>query len=64
MNDILIPWRNQSNLLWNELCAKVVERFGLPGGRFVTEVTEDSMKIKFKNEHDATICRMLLSEHL
>ena len=33
MTDILIPWNTKkiSNPGWNELCANVVERFGLPG---------------------------------
>ena len=66
MTDVLIPWNPKkiSNPGWNELCANVVEKFGLPGDKYVTEVCADWMRFSFKNEQDGFMCKILLSEYL
>ena len=64
MNNIHIPWKNQSNLHWNDLCAQVVEHFGLPGERYISQPEEDWMIFSFYNEQDYLMCKMLLSEHI
>lgn len=64
-NEIMIPWRSGDSVSsWNELCARVVEHFGLPGGRYTTEVSADWMGFKFLDEKDAFVCKLMLSEHL
>lgn len=62
---IIVRWKNLDNaIMWNETCAMVVERFGTPGGRYTTHVDETAMRFNFKNEKDATLCRLLLSERI
>jgi hypothetical protein len=48
-----ITW--DRNPKWNLICAWVVEYFGLPGNRYVTEVKEHSMKFNFCNVYDKEI---------
>ena len=43
---------------WNFRVAHVVELFGLPGDRFVTEVTTHSMNFYFRNEQDALLFKL------
>ena len=62
MHNVYVPWRSQSDQYWNELCAKVVEHFGLPGGKYTTHPETDWMTFSFEDAQDALMCRMLLSE--
>lgn len=66
MNIITVNWNPKKidDLRWNEICAQIVEKFGLPGNRYVTEVCESYMKFKFEDEKDSTMCRLFLSEYL
>ncbi len=64
MTEISVPWEHQSNIWWNEVCAKVVEQFGLPGDRYTSHPSENHMKFIFKNEQDAFMCKLLISEAL
>jgi hypothetical protein len=61
---VKIPWRNQSTVWWNEICADVVEVFGLPGNRFVYKPYVDHMTFTFNNQKDYNLCRVMLSEHI
>lgn len=49
---------------WNEICANIVEVFGLPGYKFVTEASPGYFKILFKAEKDKLMCDLLVSEYL
>lgn len=60
---IRIDW-NQNNMPWNEICAKVLEVFGLPGSRYTSHPTTYYMVFKFNSEKDYTLCKVLLSEYL
>lgn len=62
MAKIIVHWENQSNVWWNETCANIIEHFGLPGGKYTTELTADWMQFDFNNEHDALMCRILISD--
>jgi hypothetical protein len=65
MNIIQIPWTGyQSNIWWNNICANIVEHFGLPGNKYTTEVSENALKFYFHNEKDALMCKLLVSEHI
>ena len=57
----MVPWQNQSNTWWTDTCARIIEHFGLPGDRYVTEINPDYMHFDFKNEKDALMCRLLIS---
>jgi hypothetical protein len=64
MNTVLVPWDNQQGHWWNETCAMVLEQFGLPGDKYTSHPTKDSMSFTFNNEHDALLCKLLLSDRL
>lgn len=64
-NIVLVPYSTgQNGIWWNETCAMVMEVFGLPGGRYTTQVNPDLMAFNFGNPKDATLCRILLSDRL
>ena len=37
---------------WNEMMARVIEVFGLPGDRYITSLHVDSMSFNFNDERD------------
>ena len=59
---VTVSWQNQNNVWWNETCAKVMEHFGLPGGRYVTEVSTECMKFIFHDDKDALLCQIMVSD--
>ncbi len=61
--NIFIEWQH-SNMPWNEICAKVIEVFGLPGGRYVSSSTTHFLVFRFKNEKDFVLGEILLSEYM
>lgn len=66
MNNVYFPWKKvrDHDPEWNEICAKVVEQFGLPGTRYTSHPSEDWMIFDFKNEQDSLMCKLLLSEYI
>lgn len=50
-----IPWvREHANeVYWNEVCAWAIEKFGLPGERFMTSANVDFMDFIFPDDRDA-----------
>ena len=67
LHEVHIPWNNDKNqniVWWNKLCARIVEHFGLPGGKYKTDLSSDWMKFKFYDEKDALLCKLMLSEDL
>ena len=63
-NTVTVVWDNQNGFWWNETCAMVLEVFGLPGSRYESKPEHDYMSFTFKNNKDADLCRILLSERL
>ena len=61
---VTVPWESQSKHWWNETCADIIEHFGLPGGRYTTEVSTDYMKFIFHDDRDALMCRLLVSDKI
>ena len=64
MNKVTVPWQSQRNEWWNETCATIMEHFGLPGGKYVTEVNTECMNFIFYDNKDALMCRMLVSDKI
>ena len=64
MTRITVPWKNQTNTWWNETCANILEHFGLPGDRYITEITADHMHFDFNDDKDALMCRILISDKI
>lgn len=64
MNIVEIKWQSSATKqMWTEPCAQIMEQFGLPGNRYTTEITNETMKFHFKTEHDALMCQLLISEY-
>lgn len=40
---------------WNNVCIWVIETYGLPGHKYITEVSTDYMIFKFKEKEHAMI---------
>jgi len=59
-----VPWTDRKNPMfyWDNLCAEAVELFGLPGNRYITDISEKSMTWSFKSDKDAVLFRLKFSE--
>ena len=62
------PWRSRivwhpGPVSWNEICAQVVEQFGLPGDRYTTEVGIFDMGFVFQDEQDLLLFKLKWSEY-
>lgn len=57
MYKVRVDWKlgQDSTEWWDKTCIWVLEEFGLPGGRYKTELTEDYMIFDFNNKEDAVI---------
>jgi hypothetical protein len=64
MTRITVPWKNQTNTWWNETCVNILEHFGLPGDRYITEITADHMHFDFNDDKDALMCRIMISDKI
>ena len=64
--EIVVDWKlgQDTSKWWNQLCADIMEVFGLPGDRYVSRPTADFMTFTFKTKKDADLCRILLSEKI
>lgn len=47
---------------WDHLCAAAVEMFGLPGDRYITDISEFSMTWSFRDDRDAVLFRLKFAE--
>ena len=58
---VRISWsRNYDNKThWNEICAWAIERFGLPGNRFVSHANINYMDFVFKSNKDALVMALM-----
>lgn len=64
-HEIYLDWSPARNSWdWNEVCADIMEVFGLPGNKYVTTSTVDYMIFTFKNKKDADLCRILISDKI
>jgi len=54
---VRVNWSREfdNKLMWNEVCAWAVERFGLPGDRFTTCVNVNYMEFIFVDYRDALL---------
>jgi len=61
--NVWIEWKKE-NMPWNEICAKVLEVFGLPGDRYITTTSTMHLLFRFRSKKDYQLCTILLSEYL
>ena len=59
-----VLWIDRKNPLfyWDGVCAKAVELFGMPGDRYITDISEKAMTWSFRSDHDAVVFRVKFSE--
>jgi hypothetical protein len=52
---VRIPWSREYDTIykWNEVCARAIEMFGLPGDRFTTSANVNYMDFTFNSNKDA-----------
>lgn len=55
-----LHWQHSLNEMqqWNEALARVVEVFGLPGARYITDVTISTMTFWFQDHRDALLFKL------
>ncbi len=58
MNIVEISWNK-----WVTQCTLIIDHFGLPGSKYHTNLTHNTMKFHFKDDKDALMCRLLISEY-
>ena len=47
---------------WDKVCIYAVENYGLPGGSYITDISENYMTWSFKNPKDALMFKLRWSE--
>jgi hypothetical protein len=47
---------------WDKLCIASIEMFGLPGDKFITDISAESMTWTFRDDRDAFIFKLKFSE--
>ncbi len=58
---VRVGWNLNSLTPWNEVTARALEVFGLPGDRYVTHLTQDYLEYHFRDPYDATLFVSVLS---
>ena len=43
---------------WNECCARAIEMFGLPGGKYTCRITKQHMEFWFLDDKDAMMFKL------
>ena len=57
---MILTWHDDYNemLRWNEMLASIVQVFGLPGDRYITDVNANDMTFWFGDLHDALLFKL------
>ena len=61
---VKVLWSNRMGTIsaWDNVCIYAIEQFGLPGQRYVTDLSADSMIWSFSDPRDALMFRLRWSE--
>ena len=61
---VTVEWGRGADTMayWDQLCVYAIEQFGLPGARYITEITADYMAWQFRSDQDALLFRLRFSE--
>lgn len=61
MTDIKVAWQDGVSASdWPDKCIRIMESFGLPGGKYITHVTENHMVFSFNDVEDAVMARLII----
>lgn len=57
---MILTWHDDYNEMsrWNEMLADIVQVFGLPGARYITDVNANNMTFWFRDHRDALLFRL------
>ena len=57
---MVLQWTDTYNemLRWNEMLADIVQVFGLPGDRYITDVNVNDMTFWFRDHRDALLFKL------
>jgi hypothetical protein len=47
---------------WDEVCMQAIELFGLPGNRYITDISANSMDWIFRSSQDALLFKLKFSK--
>jgi hypothetical protein len=50
--------------VWDEITISIIERFGLPGDKYSTELTDSYMNFVFDDDHQGLMCQLLVSDYV
>ena len=66
MVTVHVPWSPKAGSIpvWNKITASIVERFGLPGDKYTTELTDNYMNFVFDDDHQGLVCQLLVSDYI
>ena len=61
---VRVQWGRGADTMeyWDQLSIASIELFGLPGDRFITDISADEMTWFFKNQQDALLFKLKFSE--
>ena len=61
---VRINWSGEKFLPWSEICVWVLENFGLPGDRYITNSTDNYLEFNFVSKKDTTAFILKWGQHL
>jgi len=66
MVTVHVPWSSKAGSIpvWDQITRSIIERFGLPGDKYTTELTDSYMNFLFKDEREGLVCQLLVSDYI
>jgi hypothetical protein len=55
-------WEIRGGRPWNEVCTVIVEKFGLPGDKYTTELSNHYMIFNFNEPEDALMAKLTIGD--
>lgn len=59
MTEIKIPW-DSTTAHWPAKCVRIIESFGLPGGKYITRMGDEYMIFSFTEPEDALMAKLII----
>jgi len=61
---VTVKWGRGADTMeyWNQMSIASIELFGLPGNRFITDISAEHMTWSFRSDQDALLFKLKFSE--